>query len=532
LARHSAQGFSEEVKKVVKAEGWEGLSPDSQARRHTRRFSRYLCALLVCAASPVVSARPAIPFAGTKIEARLLTPISSYNARPHMPVEAVVTTQVCAAGNNPPVSGAILRGEITKVHRVGLGLVHETALIGLDFGTLALSDTKSYPVKTRLTAIDNARERVDSHGVLHGIRATATLSNRAGERLAFLAMGHPLAMLPLFAESAMFHFPDPEIELIRGADFHLTVEFPPELGEVTRCAVTEEISDDEWAELHSVVDSLPYWTYSKRQRQPLDPVNLVFVGSQEEIGRSFSAAGWIGSRPNSVHAGLKAIRAIAENHALADAPMRTLLLDGIEPDMQLQKSMDTFEKRDHLRIWFRDGEFDGRQVWASAATRDLAAVFSMRPFGFTHQIQDDVDLERDQVVSDLAFTGCVDSVAYVARLETIRHSGEAYRKGVYTDSRVAVVSLNSCLHPAEDLSASGSLPRPPKLTRWIRRVTLTARNHYLRDNMIWRGGDAIRLTFNTVRSWERERKNEKKAEIREAGLAAHPNLRQDYAVSQ
>jgi hypothetical protein len=477
--------------------------------------------------------RASSPPSGTTLEARLLTPLSSYTARPGQEVAAVITTPVCPGNNDPLPSGAVLHGEVTRVHRVGIGLIHETAQMRIEFDDLLLPGGSSYPVKTHLTAIDNARERVDSNGAIHGIRATATLSNRAGERLAFLALGHPAAMLPLFAvESAMFHFPEPEIELIRGADLHLAVEFPSEWGEVSRCAVPETISADDWAELHTVVDSLPYWTYSKRQPQPLDLVNLVFVGSRDEISRAFTAAGWVGARANSMHAGIKAIRAIAEDHALADAPMRTLLLDGVEPDMQLQKSMDTFEKRDHLRIWAREGEFDGRQVWASAATRDLAAVFSLRPFGFTHQIQDNVDLERDQVVSDLAFTGCVDSVAYVARAETVRQSGESYRKGVSTDSRVAVVSLNPCLQPAEDLSSIGDMPQPPKSVRWIRRVLLTARNHYLRDNWIWRTGDAIRLTFNAVRGWDRERKNERDAQAVDAKLAAHPALRQDFAISR
>jgi hypothetical protein len=233
-----------------------------------------------------------------------------------------------------------------------------------------------------------------------------------------------------------------------------------------------------------------------------------------------------------MHAGIKAIRAIAENRALADAPMRMLLLDGLQPDMQLQKSMDTFEKRDHLRVWARDRELEGREVWASAATRDLAAVFSIRPFGFTHQIQDDVDLERDQVVSDLAFTGCVDSIAYVARPDTVRTSGELYRKGVFTDSRVAVISLNSCVQPREDLSDAGSMAQAPKMVRWVRRVTLTARNHYLRDNWIWRGGEAIRMVFRTARSWDQERKNELHAQAQDARLASLPDLRKDYAVDR
>jgi hypothetical protein len=143
-----------------------------------------------------------------------------------------------------------------------------------------------------------------------------------------------------------------------------------------------------------------------------------------------------------------------------------------------------------------------------------------------------VDLERDQVVSDLAFTGCVDSVAYVTRPETLRTSGESYRKGVFTDSSVAVVSLNSCQAPLEDLSNTGDMTRVPKGVRWVRRITLTARNHYLRDNWVWRGGDAIRFVYRTVEGWSEERKNERHAQALDARMAARPDLRRDFAVNR
>jgi hypothetical protein len=61
-------------------------------------------------------------------------------------------------------------------------------------------------------------------------------------------------------------------------------------------------------------------------------------------------------------------------------------------------------------------------------------------------------------------------------------------------------------------------------------VTLTARNHYLRDNWAWRTGEAIRFTFHTVRSWQQERKDERLAGELDARLAARPELRQDFAV--
>jgi hypothetical protein len=493
----------------------------------TWRITRHC---LMCAVFSL-DAAPAKTPSGTPVEARLLTPLSSYTARAGTELKAIVTTPVCPAGEDALPEGAVLSGVVSKVHRVGLGLVYETAGMQIEFREMRFPDGRRFPIQAQLTGIDNARERVDSHGAIHGIRATAALSNRAGQHLAFLAMGHPASILPFFVlQSSLFHFPDPEIELRRGADFHLALQFPQQFGAVAKCSITEEIPEREWSNLHNVVNALPYWTYSRRQRQPMDLVNLVYVGSEQEISRAFTAAGWTGAQPNSPHETLKVVRAIAENRTLADAPMRALLLDGVDPDMQFQDSLDTLAKRDHLRVWARKEQLDGRQVWASSATRDLAAVFSMRPFGFTHQIQDDVDLEREQVVGDLAFTGCVDSVAYVARPETVRTSGEVYRKGVITDSRVAVVTLNSCETPREDLSDGGEMTHPRKLVRWIRRVTLTARNHYLRDNWAWRAGEAVRLTVRTVRAWKQESRNEQYAGELDAKLAARPELRQDFAV--
>jgi hypothetical protein len=485
---------------------------------------------LVCAVLCPYPASAKAP-SGTVIEARLLTPISSYAARVGMPLEAIVTTPVCSTGEDELPEDAVVTGVVSKVHRVGLGLLYESASMAVDFNQLRFPDGRTYAIHAQLTAIDNAREHVDSRGMIHGIRATAALSNRVSQRLAFLAMGHPAVMLPLFAlQSSLFHFPDPEIELRRGADFHLDVQFPQQFGSVVKCVLPEEIPAREWGDLHTVVNRLPYWSLSMRQPQPMDLVNLVYIGSEQEVNRAFSAAGWTGAQPNSRRETVKVLRAIAENRGLSEAPMRMLLLDGVQPSMQLQQSLDTLAKRDHLRIWARSEQIDGRQVWASSATRDLAAVFAIHPFGFTHQIQDDVDLERDQVVSDLAFTGCVDSVSYVARPETVRTSGEVYRKGVITDSRVAVVTLNSCETPREDLSDIGEMPQPRKLVRWIRRVTLTARNHYLRDNWAWRAGEAVRFTFHTVRSWQQERKDEQLARELDAKLAARPELRQDFAV--
>jgi len=461
---------------------------------------------------------------GMVVEARLLTPIATYSSKSGTEIAALLTTAVCSAGERTLPDGVQIRGVIQRVGKVGLGLVHESASLRLDFRILSLPDGSVEPVEARLVSIDNARERVDKHGKVHGIRATAVLSSRAGQRLAFGAAGHPAAGLAVFfLEASVLRFPDPEIEYGRGTEIRLDVHFPDALGPVAACAPPDaETSPAALAEMQGIVDELPYWSYSTRQRQPMDLVNLVFTGEPEALKRAFAAAGWTGSRPNSFGAGLKAIRAITEGRAYADAPMRNLVLDGAEPDFRLQRSLNTFEKRDHLRIWRRDEDLGGQPVWASAATRDMDVTFGLHPFGFTHQIQNDVDLERDEVVRGLVSTGCVDSVTYVPRPETIRGTGERYRRGVSTDARVPVVRLNDCTPPYDEPIGAAGLRHPGKVVRLTRRVILTARNHFLRDNIVWRTGDALRLGYLTLRDWRGQRKEERLAREQDSRGIASP----------
>jgi len=458
---------------------------------------------------------------GMRVETRLLTPVSSYSSKKGAVIRALVTTPLCSPDRDLP-QGIVLRGSLLKVRRVGLGLIHETASLEAGFDHLELPDGTILPVRAHLDGIDNARENIDSKGVIHGIRATAALSNRAGEHLIFLAMGHPLVMVPLFAlETGLFHFPDPEIQYRRGTELYVNVRLPEEWGVVAACASTPaDASDEEMDDLRQMVAALPYWTYSKRQSQPIDLVNLIFVGSRETLETAFRAAGWSGSRSNSLWAGYGAIRALAERNADDDAPMRTLLLDGAAPALSMQKTLNTFEKRHHLRIWPRDGEWRGQQVWASSATQDIGATFSMRPFGFTHEIENEVDLERDKVVSDLEYTGCVSSVTYVRRPQPVRASGQDYRRGVSSDARVAVVALNACQQPRLDLAGGPAPPQPSRFVRGFRRVALTARNHFIRDNWFWRGYEAVRMSCDVIRGWRGQLKDERSARERDRRLLA------------
>lgn len=458
--------------------------------------------------------------ATTLVRARLLAAVSSYHSKPGDPIEALVASPPCSQSTESLPPGTILTGHVQKVRKVGLGLIHETAGVKLDFDELRLPDGRSYDVQARLVGIDNARERIDKNGAIHGIRVTNSLSSRLGSRIAIEAFEHPFLLGPaLVLESGLLRFPDPEIDYGRGTELDVNLHLPESLGPAPECPATAEVAD--FGPMRDLVAALPYWSYSKRQPQPMDLINLVFVGSRHEVETAFLAAGWTGAHPNSMVAGLGVVRAIAEEHQYVEAPMRTLLLDGGEPDLRLQTALNTFEKRDHLRIWKRPEEWDGRTVWASSATRDVAATFSIaHPFGFTHEIEGNVDLERDKIVSDLQLTGCVDAVEYIARPQPRRDSPGEFRKGVHTDGRMAVVVLNSCDAPQENFADPSSGPPPALAVRMFRRVSLTARNHFMRDNIVYRTADGTRIGVLAVRNWYVRRHEERRAEEEDARRAA------------
>ena len=467
------------------------------------RVSPWACAGLfwpVLAAPVPAGLTPHTPF-----EVRLLTSVSSYRSKPGDEVRAAVVVPGCPESGYAFPPGTIVRGTIRSVHRVGLGIIHETARVKLQFIEVQLANGETKPLAARLVSVDSARERVDRSGSIRGIRATYSLSNRLGERLALEVVEHPLGLIPLFVmESALLRFPDPEIDYPPGTELHLELEgalsLPPASGCVER---TSDLGQS--AELQHVITALPYWSYSEREHKAMDPTNLIFVGSEGEVQRAFASAGWADSRSLSPVTGLGVIRAIAEDHGDADAPMRRLLLDDRLPDMYRQKALNTFEKRHHVRVWKRPGEFEGAPIWAAAATQDVSATFSFRPFGFTHRIQTDLDLERDKIVSDFVFAGCVDEVAYIGRPEGMLESQAGRRKGLSTDGRVAVLVLNSCETPLAAPAISAADRQPPLSVRCIRRVTLTARNHFLRDNLIWRSGEAAVLGYRAVSGWRRQR---------------------------
>src|ERR1700689_2114956 len=88
--------------------------------------------------------------AGTPLHVRLTQAVGSYASRPHSRVEAVLIAPVKSGGETILPAGSFISGEVKSVRRVGLGVIHETASLELNFQFVSGREGKEFPFWTRL----------------------------------------------------------------------------------------------------------------------------------------------------------------------------------------------------------------------------------------------------------------------------------------------------------------------------------------------------------------------------------------------
>jgi hypothetical protein len=439
--------------------------------------------------------------AGTPLHIRLTSAVGTYASQNGSPVSAVLIAPVNVGGAVLP-AGSILNGEVLAVRRIGLGVVHERASLSLNFDFLTLPGESSEAVSTRMAAVDTGHEEVTPSGSIRETRSTSSLGNRALHYARKALMFNVHAQLAAFViKSVLMQVPEPEIYLPSGAELTLTLTEPmraPVLldpGDGLPRALTAEERED----LAPVIAKFPERTSSTHDTRLADPVNLVLLGSRDQISAAFDAAGWTQARPYSFRANWKSGLAVAFNRGYLDAPMSALLVNELPPDMSWQKGFNDIYKRHHIRLWRMGETADGQEVWIGAATRDIDVAY-LRPTALvTHKVAGLVDLERDKIVNDLTFTSCTDAVDWWDRPDMPHVSRNATGDRMETDGRLAVVALNDCRN-AEALPGADALPmHGSKFQRVVRREIMSFRSDMIRSNPYWRAFEQARMLVTVIR---------------------------------
>lgn len=456
---------------------------------------------------------------------RLTEPVGSFASRVGSPISAVLIAPVESNGGTVLPAGTLLNGRVKLVRRVGFGILHERAELDLDFSQALSPGGSEFPISTQVAQVDNGREQVDRQGYIRGVRTTSSISYRVSGYVRTLLMWNIHAELVYWAIKMMIvQVPEPEIYYPAGAELTLTLTRPLAAGTQTEeDDAPRKFTDEDRLRVAEIVDGMPYQT-STAQNRPSDLINVMLVGSHEQVVKAFTMAGWTSARASSFRAGLREIRAVAEERGLRDAPMSELLLNDNESDMSWQKGLNDTAKRHHVRIWKQGETWDGQEIWAAAATRDVDYAYFRPGRLFTHRVAPDVDEERDKIVADLAFTSCVSMSDLWGRPHVPHRTSNATGDLMTTDARIAVIQLNDCSHPRPFVALTDEAPiraHGGTLQRLARREILSLRNDIMRDNVYWRSYEGVRMTVAMIRSHHNSQPTEPQPSFTEPSAPRH-----------
>ena len=439
---------------------------------------------------------------GVQLHVRLTTPVGSYASRAGDAVNAVLIAPVVSGGETILPAGSVLSGRLKSAQRVGLGFVHELAALDLEFTSIRPPDGESIPLSARVQEVDNARETLTREGRIRGTRPTSSLAYRTGGYIRTALLWEVHADIAVWAiKTLLLQVPEPELYYPAGVELRLALTAPLAAHPSAPAANASHLTGDERATMAALVAEMPARTHSAFSNRPSDLINLMFVGSRDDLATAFEAAGWTEPKPATLRTNIRRIRAVADGRGDSTAPMSDLLLQDAKADMSWQKGFNDVAKRHHIRIWKQPETWNGHQVWIGAATRDIDFAYWRPGKPMTHKIAENVDEERDKVVNDLVFTSCAALMDQQERPEVPALTSNGTGDPMRTDTRLAIVQLNSCDAPASSLQfASAALPRHgSKLHRFARREILSLRSDILRENLYWRSYEGVRWMIAAYR---------------------------------
>jgi hypothetical protein len=194
----------------------------------------------------------------------------------------------------------------------------------------------------------------------------------------------------------------------------------------------------------ALLDEIPR-RVSDPDHNPGDMVNILIVGTEDEVVRAFQAAGWV-HVDSSVQGTL--ISGLADSLQKKDyltMPMSTLYLFNRAQDYGFAHAepVRVAMSRNHLRTWKSPYEAAGRPVWCVAATHDIGFERDERNNGVTHKIDPAIDGEREYVNDTLSSTGLVVARDHVTPVSPVTEAKTATGGSFHSDGRILVLVLKS-----------------------------------------------------------------------------------------
>ncbi len=179
---------------------------------------------------------------------------------------------------------------------------------------------------------------------------------------------------------------------------------------------------------------------------PGDMVNVLIVGTEDQMVQVFTTAGWVKVDKSVGNTVLSALMDSIEKKDYLTMPMSTLYLFNRAQDYGFAhgEPVKVAMSRNHLRVWKSPYEVEGRPLWCVAATHDIGFERDQRkPGAVTHKIDPAIDGEREYVNGTLSGTGLVVQRDHVTPADPLTTAKTATGGEFHSDGRILVLVLKN-----------------------------------------------------------------------------------------
>ena len=176
--------------------------------------------------------------------------------------------------------------------------------------------------------------------------------------------------------------------------------------------------------------------------QAEDLVNMLIVGSEQDMKIAFQAAEWVSVSNASPAPSHDAFLGLPEEAYVA-RPLYELYLFGRPQDYSFAHTelVTVVPARHYVRTWRSPSVVNRQALWVGAAAHDRGPWWNSRAGEVSYSMAPDPDSERDFVRDTLSATGLVRAYGYVRFTDRDGQAGTAADFRVPTDGRVLVITL-------------------------------------------------------------------------------------------
>jgi hypothetical protein len=180
-----------------------------------------------------------------------------------------------------------------------------------------------------------------------------------------------------------------------------------------------------------------------KEGNPGDMVNFLILGSEDDMKKTFTTAGWVHVDADVKATILAGALASFSKESYLTMPMSPLYLFDRPQDYGWAHAepISVVASRNHLRIWKAPCTVNGQTLWVGAATHDIGFERDQRNNGLTHKIDPDIDLERDYVEKTLSSTGLVAEVTHFLPHKPLQEAKTATGGSFHSNGQVLVLKL-------------------------------------------------------------------------------------------